>query len=138
VPVIVVTNQSGIARGLLTVRDYAAVRARLDELLAAEGAHLLDSYMCPHHPDMTGPCECRKPGTLLYRQAAAAHDLDLARSFFIGDRWHDASPARAFGARGILVAGPDTPPIEEERAEREGLEVVGTLAEAVAVVLGGK
>ncbi len=135
VPVIVVTNQSGIARGLFTEADYNTVRARLDAVLAREGARIDASYMCPHHPDYTGPCECRKPGTLLYRQAASDHGLDLARSFFIGDRWRDVAPALAFGAHGILIAGAATPDAERERARRE-VDMARTLGEAVERVLG--
>src|SRR5689334_18340998 len=66
---IVVTNQSGIARGFLTEAEYLAVKQRVDDLLAREGAHLDAHYFCPHLPEITGPCECRKPGTRLYRQA---------------------------------------------------------------------
>jgi D-glycero-D-manno-heptose 1,7-bisphosphate phosphatase len=91
-PVIVVTNQSGIARGLLTQADYDAVRRRLDDLLAADGARVDATYVCPHHPDYGGACDCRKPGTLLYRQAAAAHAIDLSRSTFVGDRWGEGGP----------------------------------------------
>ncbi len=135
VPVIVVTNQSGIARGLFTEADYNAVRSRLDAVLGREGARIDASYMCPHHPDYTGPCECRKPGTLLYRQAATEQGLDLARSFFVGDRWRDVAPALTFGAHGILIAGPSTPDEEREKARRE-VDMARTLGEAVERVLG--
>src|SRR4051812_39158946 len=60
VPVVVVTNQSGIARGLLDHDDYEAVRARIDSLLAEGGATITATYMCPHHPDIDGQCDCRK------------------------------------------------------------------------------
>jgi D-glycero-D-manno-heptose 1,7-bisphosphate phosphatase len=115
---VVVTNQAGIARGLITPAEYEAVRARLDALLAAEGVTLDATYHCPHHPDVSGPCECRKPGTALYEAAATAHALDLARSAWIGDRWHDVSPALVLGGRGLLVPSDDTPPDERERAAR--------------------
>lgn len=118
---VVVTNQAGIARGLITPAEYEAVRARLDALLAAEGVALDGSYHCPHHPDVTGPCDCRKPGTALYEAAAADLGLDLGRSVWIGDRWHDVAPARAFGGRGLLVPSEDTPEAERTRADREGL-----------------
>lgn len=134
VPVVVVTNQSGIARGLLTAADYDAVRERLDELLAAAGAHVDATYMCPHHPDYTGPCDCRKPGTLLYRQAASDHGFDLAQSTYIGDRWRDVAPALELGGRGILVAAASTPPEDLERGQGE-VEVVPSLREAVKRVL---
>jgi D-glycero-D-manno-heptose 1,7-bisphosphate phosphatase len=133
-PVIVVTNQSGIARGLVTHDDYAAVRARLDELLAAESARIDASYACPHHPDFTGVCDCRKPATLLYRQAAAEHAIDLTRSTFVGDRWRDVAPALELGGRGILISGPSTPAEDRQRAEAE-VEVVPSLNEAVERIL---
>ncbi len=106
VPAIVVTNQSGIARGLLDESAYAAVARRLDALLAAQGARLDADYHCPHHPDLTGPCECRKPGPLLYRMAAAEHGLHLADSWWVGDRMRDVVPAERLGGRGILIAHP--------------------------------
>lgn len=100
---IVVTNQSGIARGLIDETAYASVAARLDALLAAEGVRLDAQYHCPHHPDFTGPCECRKPGPLLYQRAAAEHGLSLDRCWWVGDRVRDVLPAETFGASGILV-----------------------------------
>ena len=135
VPVIVVTNQSGIARGYFTFDGYERVRTRLDALLAAEGARIDASYLCPHHPDFSGPCECRKPGTLLYEQAATDLALDLSRSAFIGDRWRDVAPARAFGGRGILVAAPSTPAEDLARATRDA-ELMPSLGDAVEDLLG--
>lgn len=106
IPAIVVTNQSGIARGLLDESAYQAVARRLETLLAAGGARLDGDYHCPHHPDFTGTCECRKPGPLLYRRAAADHGLDLARSWWVGDRERDVVPAKHFGGRGVLIGQP--------------------------------
>jgi histidinol-phosphate phosphatase family protein len=131
IAVIVITNQSGIARGFFGLDDYEAVRRRLDELLAAAGAHIDASYMCPHHPDVNGPCDCRKPGLALYRQAIAEHDVDPAQSSFIGDRWRDIVPAGPLGGRGILIDAESTPPEERDRAQRAGVEIVGSLGEAV-------
>jgi D-glycero-D-manno-heptose 1,7-bisphosphate phosphatase len=102
---VVVTNQSGIARGLLSEEDYLRTERRLDELLDQAGAHLDGHYWCPHLPDLSGPCECRKPGTLLYRQAAERLDIDLARSWWVGDRARDVLPAAQFGARGVVLLG---------------------------------
>jgi histidinol-phosphate phosphatase family protein len=132
---VVVTNQSGIARGLLTEADYERVRTRLDELLAERGVRLTASYHCPHHPDANGPCECRKPGTLLHRQAAAEHGLDLARSIFLGDRWRDVEPALTLGGRGILIPNAETPAEEVEEATRRA-RVIKSLGAAVALVVG--
>lgn len=130
IPVIVATNQSGIARGLLTREEYEAVRRRLDELLAAEGARIDATYVCPHHPEFTGPCDCRKPGVGMYARAIAEHHLDGAASVWIGDRWRDVAPARHFGGRGILTISTRTPTDELERARR-ALEVVDSLRAAV-------
>lgn len=133
-PVIVVTNQSGIARGLLTHEDYAAVRDRMNELLGADRAHVDASYMCPHHPDFTGACECRKPGTLLFRRAATEHGVDPRASWFIGDKIRDVSPARAFGARGILVPSLATPERDIAAARRE-FGVAESLDDAVTRII---
>ncbi|MEX2153340.1 MAG: HAD family hydrolase [Gemmatimonadaceae bacterium] len=135
-PVMVVTNQSGIARGYFKEADYERVRARAEELLAKEGggARIDATFMCPHHPDHTGPCECRKPGTLLFRRAAKAHQLDLARSWYIGDKLRDVLPARKLGGHGILVPSDQTPPVELEEARKE-FDVVASLDEAVTRVI---
>jgi D-glycero-D-manno-heptose 1,7-bisphosphate phosphatase len=101
--VVAVTNQSGIARGLITQAQYLATECRLDELLRASGARLDGRYHCPHHPDLTGPCDCRKPGLQLFRRAAEDFGLDLTASWWVGDRLRDVLPAEAAGGRGILV-----------------------------------
>lgn len=134
-PVIVITNQSGIARGLITQDDYEAVRKRTGEMLSEFGAFIDAEYYCPHHPAFTGPCDCRKPGVLLYERAIREHAIDPAASAFIGDRWRDIAPALHFGGRGILVAGPDTPPDETERAQAE-LTVAPTLLAAIELAVG--
>ena len=134
VAAVVVTNQSGIARGLVTPAQYEAVRARLDELLAAEGARVDATYLCPHHPDFTGPCQCRKPGPALYEQASRELGLDLARSAYLGDLWRDVAPALHFGGLGILVPSPNTPEVDVVRAAAEAT-VATTLEDAVEHVL---
>jgi D-glycero-D-manno-heptose 1,7-bisphosphate phosphatase len=134
IPVVVVTNQSGIARGYFDMEAYEAVRARLDALLAAEGAHVDETRMCPHLPEVTGPCECRKPGTLLYRQAAERLGLDVARSWYVGDKWRDLEPGFVLGGRGILVPAPTTPAADLERARAEAI-VAPSLADAVETIL---
>ena len=101
---IVVTNQSGIARGLITPDQYAATATRLEQLLATAGARLDAQYHCPHLPELSGPCDCRKPGTLLYRTAADDFDLDLSACWWVGDRERDVEPAAALGGRGLLIS----------------------------------
>lgn len=101
--VVVVTNQSGIARGLYSEEQYRAVAERVDAELAREAAAVDATYHCPHHPDFTGPCRCRKPGVGMHREAAEALGIDLARSFYVGDKVADVVPAHALGGVGILV-----------------------------------
>lgn len=132
--VVVVTNQSGIARGLYSAADFHAVQRRIEAILARDGVRLDGVYHCPHHPDFTGPCECRKPATGLYRRAARELGLDPRQSVFIGDRVKDVRPAEAFGASGILVrTGYGR---EHEDRTPEGVAVVDDLPAAVDRVLG--
>jgi len=130
VPSVICSNQSGIARGLVTLEQYRAVRLRVASLLEAEGAALLDSFVCPHHEQFTGPCACRKPGTLMFEHAANVHGLDLSRSMFAGDKHRDVVPAAVFGAAGYLVRSADTPEEHVARAHAEGVEVVDSLLHA--------
>lgn len=129
-PVVVVTNQSGVARGYFTMAEYERVERRVNQLIEEGGGFVDATYVCPHHPDFTGPCECRKPGTLLFRQASEALDLDLAASWYVGDKLRDVSPATTLGGRGILVASDHTP-AEEIASARAHFLVTGTLDEAV-------
>ena len=100
---IVVTNQSGIARGFYGEQQFHAVQAAMERLLAHDGVRLDATYFCPHHPDFSGPCDCRKPGLALFLEAAETHHLDLAASVWIGDRVTDVIPANQLGGRGFLV-----------------------------------
>ena len=106
--VVVVTNQSGIARGMYDepfVREaHAVMNTRMEE----GGARVDGFYYCPHHPDATIPefkrdCDCRKPAPGMLRTAARELGLDLSRSFSVGDKWTDVAVGRAVGARSILV-----------------------------------
>jgi D-glycero-D-manno-heptose 1,7-bisphosphate phosphatase len=133
--VLLVTNQSGIARGYFTMADYEKVHARMVSLLAAGGATLDGAYVCPHHPDFTGPCECRKPGTLLFRQGAAEHGVDMGRSWLVGDKLRDVTPATDLGARGgILVPNAETPLPDVELARKQ-YHVAASLDEAVRRII---
>lgn len=114
-PVIVLTNQPHIAKGLMTFEDHDRVRARMDALLALGGAFVDDYLFCPHHPDtgfegeiagLKGHCECRKPATGLARQAAARHRLDLDQSVMVGDTSRDRDLAAALGMRYVHVGQP--------------------------------
>lgn len=106
--VIMVTNQSGIARGFFDEPMVHAIHAHMATLLAAGGAHLDAYYYCPHHPDghvvpYGGACQCRKPGRGMVDRAVEEFGIDPARSFTVGDRWLDVRLAQNTGGRGILV-----------------------------------
>jgi D-glycero-D-manno-heptose 1,7-bisphosphate phosphatase len=130
VPSVVCSNQSGIARGLVSLEQYRAVRLALGALLEQEGVALLDSFACPHLPQLTGQCACRKPGTLLFEQAASVHGLDLTRSMFAGDKHRDVAPAIHFGGAGYLIRSADTPATDIALAEKDGVPIVSSLLEA--------
>ncbi len=100
---IVVTNQSGIARGLLSENDAIGVNERLRGLLAEEGVRLDAIYYCPHHPDFGETCNCRKPNRGMVDMALADFAIDLERSWVIGDKIADAQLARNVGAKPVLV-----------------------------------
>jgi D-glycero-D-manno-heptose 1,7-bisphosphate phosphatase len=109
------------------------VAARLDDLLAARGARLDAHYYCPHHPDYTGPCDCRKPGPALYRRAAADHGLHLASSWWVGDRVRDVTPAERFQGNGVLLG--ETAPNELSSFAAGRFLLVKDLSAAVDLVL---
>ncbi|MGH7657105.1 MAG: D-glycero-alpha-D-manno-heptose-1,7-bisphosphate 7-phosphatase [Gemmatimonadales bacterium] len=131
--VVVVTNQSGIARGLLTEDQYRATERRLEELLELEGARVHAQYHCPHLPEISGPCDCRKPGTGLYLRAAERFGIALERSWWVGDRMRDVIPARVLGGRGILITNPGIP--AETTAEHQPVATAHDLPAAVRIIL---
>ncbi len=96
-----VTNQSGVARGLITMESVKRVNARVMSYLAEHGVTITDVYVCPHQ--RSDGCSCIKPNPHFLHKAAAEHGVDLRRSFTVGDHPHDVELARAVGARGIYV-----------------------------------
>ena len=99
----VVTNQSGLARGVLTRGEVDAVNAEVVRRLAARGVPVAGVLVCPHFPDgvvaeLSVRCRCRKPGTLLHALALAAHGLSARRSAVLGDKWDDVGAGVALGA----------------------------------------
>jgi histidinol-phosphate phosphatase family protein len=105
---IVITNQSGVARGYFSEADLTAVFQRLQQLLAPAGVTLTDFYYCPHHPlgsiaRYAVACGCRKPEPGLLFRAARDHDIDLGHSWFVGDILNDIEAGRRAGCRTILV-----------------------------------
>jgi D-glycero-D-manno-heptose 1,7-bisphosphate phosphatase len=142
-PVVITTNQAGVARGIFTEAFIAETHRELSARLEAGGAHIDAYYHCPHHPtkgtvaEYAVACDCRKPGCGMVDRAARDLGLDPARSFVVGDTWLDVGMARAAGARGVLVrtgAG-----AEQERSpmppDLRADAIVDNLAAAVSWIL---
>lgn len=113
---VVISNQSGIARGYFSAADADAVDARVRESLLRSGARITAMYRCPHMPD--GDCDCRKPKPGMLRRAAADLDIDFAASWIVGDRLLDVEAGSAVGCRCIVVPGvpPHSPAEDFSRA----------------------
>ncbi len=135
---VVVSNQSGVARGLFDVAALHTVERRLSDLVAPAGIAFAGFYWCPHHPDGCVPqfsfaCECRKPAPGLLRRAAADLGLDLAASWMVGDILNDVEAGRRAGCRTILVNnGGETEWVMAEMRQPD--HVVGDLEEAAVVI----
>ena len=138
---VIVSNQSGIARGLFTETQAQAVDDRVIALLAQEGVRIAGSYRCPHLPDApvaayAKDCDCRKPQPGLILRAARDLDLDLATSWAIGDRARDVAAVIAAGCRAVLVlptpARQDAEDFEGSRPEH----VASDLMDAARFIIG--
>jgi D-glycero-D-manno-heptose 1,7-bisphosphate phosphatase len=108
---VVATNQSGVARGMYSARDAERLHRLASGDLQKDGVFVSGWYMCPHHPDFTGPCECRKPQPGMLAKAAGDLGLDLCRSYMIGDSPRDAEAGLRAGLRlSVLIReGPEGP-----------------------------
>ncbi len=127
---VVVTNQSGIARGYYDASAVHALHAWVNEELAKEGLHIEAFYHCPHHPKFSGPCACRKPSPHLLLQAAQELNLDLTRSHMIGDKMGDVEAGRGAGCASYLIT------TQENMALPDGAVVVPSLLHAARRICG--
>jgi D-glycero-D-manno-heptose 1,7-bisphosphate phosphatase len=140
--VVMISNQSGVARGFFTETIVDHVHARMAAMLAEGGARIDAYYYCPHHPDgkvagYARPCDCRKPGRGLVDRAVREFDVDPARSFVVGDRWLDVALARAVGASGVLVRTGYGMSVEQQRPDDLTADaVVDNLIAAASWILG--
>ena len=105
---IIVTNQSGIARGFFSEEEYLKLQKWMIDDLKQKGVTITACYYCPHHPDAIIPkyrciCGCRKPGTDLFYRAAREHNIDLDKSLVIGDKSRDLCICKETSAKGILL-----------------------------------
>jgi len=140
--VIVVTNQSGVARGLFTEAFVEATHRHIEAQLEVGGARVDAYYYCPHHPhgivdNYSRHCDCRKPEHGMISRAVHDHGLDTTRSFVVGDKWLDVQLGRAVGARALLVRTGSG--AAEELRPLDGLEadaIVDNLAAAASWILG--
>lgn len=141
--VVVVTNQSGVARGFYSLDDVAAVHRRIAELLALAGARVDRFYCCPHHPaegigEYLLDCDCRKPKPGMLLQAARELGIQLQESFLIGDYRTDLEAGAAAGCRTILVRTGHGGGVEIPSEDWDSLRMLGVArnaAEAIARVL---
>ena len=140
--VVLVSNQSGVARGFFTEAVVDAVHQRMADLLNEGGARIDAYYYCPHHPDgkvprYAQPCDCRKPGRGLVDRAVQELGIDPAKSFVVGDRWLDVALGRAVGAQSVLVRTGYGASEEDRRpADLAADTVVDNLIAATSWILG--
>jgi len=127
--VIVLTNQSGVARGYFSEETLAEIHEKMKRELSVEGAWVDDIYYCPHHPDDN--CECRKPKTGLVTQAVKKHGIDLSQSYLIGDLNTDISLGKAVDCKTILIADQASKDIEAMKPDA----VTTDLLEAVRIIM---
>jgi heptosyltransferase-2 len=133
---VVVTNQSGVGRGIFSLKDLEAIHARLQGLLEQEDAALDAIYFCPHHPD--DGCRCRKPEVGMVERAVSELHLDLRRSYLIGDHARDIQLAHRVGAKAILLTAVpvDAQALDMLKAEQAMPDVVAkSMADAVDWIL---
>lgn len=130
---VVVTNQSAVGRGVLSMARVQSLNRRILRMFEKEGVRIDGSYICPHRPDED--CDCRKPKPGMLLQAARELNLDLRRSFMAGDNMTDMGAAAAAGATGILVKTG----LGEEQLKRQSYDgpVAHDLNEAVDLIFNG-
>ncbi len=131
---IVVSNQSGIARGYYTEQDVHELHDWVNTTLLDETNRIDAYYFCPHHPDFSGKCDCRKPQAGLLLRAAEALHIDLSHSWILGDKCSDIEAGLAVGCRAVLLR---TGYGEKERATLPvGIPCAAHLQEATDIIVG--
>lgn len=131
---IVITNQSGIARGYYTEKDYEKLTDHMKQICADYGVDFADIQYCPHLEGATVPeydrkCDCRKPATGLFKRAVEKYDIDLSESYAIGDKMRDLSICNDTGCRGYLIGG------TADRESAENIESVESLYDAACRII---
>ena len=131
---IIITNQSGIARGYYTEDDFRTLTEWMLGRLKEAGVNIARVYYCPHLPDAKIPeyrkiCTCRKPETGLFEQAIRDYDIDMAESYAIGDKMRDCAICEKTPCRGFLIGG---------KSDSERVKTVSSLLEAAKIITGGE
>ena len=136
---VIITNQSGIARGYYAEEDYKLLQDWLIHDLAVDGIHIAETYYCPHHPDALVEryrkrCKCRKPEIGLFLRAAIELDIDFEQSYAIGDKMRDLQICKESDVRGFLLYN-DT--VNIERTEKSYIKKIqGGILEAAREIIG--
>ncbi|UCE73850.1 MAG: D-glycero-beta-D-manno-heptose 1,7-bisphosphate 7-phosphatase [Methanomassiliicoccales archaeon] len=136
--VIIITNQSGVARGYFSIQTLKGVHDHLQNLLFREGAKIDAIYFCPHHPD--DGCSCRKPKTESIKKAQDEFKIDLSKSYMIGDKYIDLETGHNAGLKTVLVlTGYGADAIQEKENWRvQPDHIAQNLFDAVIWILEGK
>jgi D-glycero-D-manno-heptose 1,7-bisphosphate phosphatase len=142
--VVLVTNQSGVARGYFPESLVHDAHARLEKMLESEGARIDAVYFCPHHPEAgnthyTRECDCRKPKTGLIDKAVRELDIDIKHSYLVGDKWSDVELAQRAGVHDVLVTSgfsADDPGNKRAGNVRDPEFIAHSLSDAADWILG--
>lgn len=132
--VIIVTNQSGVARGFYDIETLDSIHEKLTDELSSVGGYVEEIFFCPHHPEEA--CHCRKPKPGLFQEIQKKYDIDLKTTYFVGDSLSDIQAAQLSGCKPILVlTGNGKETLEKNPELATSLECYGNLAEAVEQIL---
>lgn len=122
--IIVVTNQSGIARGYYNEEDFALLTRWMVDVFDRENIHITAVYHCPHHPEISGVCDCRKPEPGMLLEAAEKYDIDLSKSLLVGDSERDIAAAHRAGVNETYLFSADAQKSEATKIIRSLSELI--------------
>lgn len=130
--IIIVTNQAGIAKGKYSEKDYQVLTHWMLGRFLKEGVEISAVYHCPHHPDFTGWCDCRKPASGMFEQAKDEFDIDMASSISVGDKESDieAGISAGVGKNYLITTG------HKIETNRFGVEILNNLRELIILIEG--
>ena len=127
--IFIITNQSGIARGLYDENDLQKTHTWLSSVFRDKGINITKIYFCPHHPDITGYCDCRKPKPGMIKKACKEFNVDLKNSYFIGDKFSDIQAAKNAGILNRIFLKSSIYPSKE--ASKIASKIISSLNELI-------